>query len=403
MSDEQTLYSLELHAGPGAQVEVLSPGREASPRYQVRYVPPFHMAIRPPVVDRPLGPNQLNPINQDLDRFVALHLGSARRAGAAASAAPAGDSTPLEELGGLLLDLIIPRYIQADLRPRSIFLEFGVDEALLGYPWELMHDGDDFLCMRHAFGRFINGAQGVLFDIQPVGYWDAEPLEISVLLISVADPLPQDQLTYESIPHVHKEAEAIAEALTEIPGVRVTWLPDHKATYNKVVQVLRKERFHIIHFCGHAHTDPKEPLQSSLVLHDRPLTTGIVQASFGKNRPILCFLNGCESAASPPGRDRFDVYGLARAFLETGAYLIGSRWKVADRAASVFAPLFYKAFLSEGKPLGAAVRDARYGCRRAEPDDFAWASYVLYGDPRVCFRAVTKSRDDGGASPATNG
>ena len=55
-------------------------------------------------------------------------------------------------------------------------------------------------------------------------------------------------------------------------------------------------------------------------------------------------------------------------------------------AASIFAGSFYQNLLA-GKPLGTAVRLARSACRDAFPLDLAWASYVLYGDPRLFFRA----------------
>ena len=57
--------------------------------------------------------------------------------------------------------------------------------------------------------------------------------------------------------------------------------------------------------------------------------------------PVLCFINGCETAETAQGKDRLNVYGLAQAFLETGAYLLGTRWKVSDSAAAAFAPTFY--------------------------------------------------------------
>ena len=362
MCNEELRYRLEWHAGPGAQVEVFSPGEPAGSLYKVRYIPPLHLAIRPPMVDRPLGPTELNPINDELDRFVAAHSGPNGRAPAGQGAGSGTDAFGLEDIGGLLHDLILPRYVQGDLRPRGVFLEFGVDKGLLGYPWELMHDGIDFLCMRHDFGRFINGSEGVPFDAQPGGFRGTEPETIWVLLIAVSRPeTRKNRESYDPLLHVDKEAENIAETLTDIPGVKVDCLFGERASYNRVVTTLRSKCYQIIHYCGHAHTDARQPLNSSLVLHNKDLTTGTVQASFGKNQPILCFINACESATNLPGRDQFDVYGLARAFLETGAYLIGSRWKVKDKGASVFAPLFYAALLREGKPLGAAVRAAPPG------------------------------------------
>jgi CHAT domain-containing protein len=90
-------------------------------------------------------------------------------------------------------------------------------------------------------------------------------------------------------------------------------------------------------------------------------------------------------------RARYDIFGLARAFLETGAFLLGNRWKVGDAAAAAFAKAIYTELL-DGRPLGRAVRDARKACRRESPKDFSWASYTFYGDPRLCFRQLIQQQ-----------
>jgi CHAT domain-containing protein len=104
---------------------------------------------------------------------------------------------------------------------------------------------------------------------------------------------------------------------------------------------------------------------------------------------VLFFINGCESTVGRGSgnewKNRYDIFGLARAFLETGAYLLDSRWKVNDKGAAKFAQAFYKEILEE-QPFGKAVRKARQVCKESSPaDDFAWASYVYYGDPRIRF------------------
>jgi CHAT domain-containing protein len=76
--------------------------------------------------------------------------------------------------------------------------------------------------------------------------------------------------------------------------------------------------------------------------------------------------------------------------MEAESYLLGSRWKLSDKAAPVFATSFYKALLEEWKPIGEAVVAARKACRQASmPDDVGWASYVYYGDPRLGFEPVS--------------
>ena len=44
---------------------------------------------------------------------------------------------------------------------RGVFLALGVDELLLDLPLELMHDGEDFLALKHPLGRFVNSSSPV--------------------------------------------------------------------------------------------------------------------------------------------------------------------------------------------------------------------------------------------------
>jgi len=152
----------------------------------------------------------------------------------------------------------------------------------------------------------------------------------------------------------------------------------------------QRPRYHIVHFNGHAYFDNEQPSNSSLVLFDEDMAAGEIFNFFGKRPPVLSFMNGCETAATPAGgqKNRYDIFSLARAFLDTGSYLIGNRWRVGDEAATAFAETFYSKLI-EGQPLGKVIRDARIACRKKMPDyDFSWASYIFYGDPRLCFRRL---------------
>ena len=291
----------------------------------------------------------------------------------------------MQLLGQQLLIQTLPSYIQGDLSPGRFFLEIGMDEALVGYPWELMHDGEDFLCLKHYLGRFVNSTSSAPLVAYDTGRWSKPLQSLSVLIIAVPNPMPRGGINYEPLDQARKEADAIVKILTDHPDINVSVLRDVDATYNKVFQALSTPTYQIVHFCGHANFDDKKPPNSSIVLQDRSMATGSLSRYISMTRPILCFVNACESAMT---RESFNVFGLARAFLDTGAYLLGSRWKVDDHAATVFATKFYTSLLDEENPLGKAVYDARIACQKIAPDDFAWASYVLYGDPRVCFRKV---------------
>jgi len=131
-----------------------------------------------------------------------------------------------------------------------------------------------------------------------------------------------------------------------------------------------------------------------MVLHDGILTTGVM-SQFLRHAPILAFINGCETArsddaipAADPSTDERSfvqmtrVFGIARPFLNKGSYVLGTRWRVSDTAASAFAEVFYKSVLG-GAPIGGAITDGRKAAYAKDPSDLSWASYVFYGDPRL--------------------
>ncbi|HKM56987.1 MAG TPA: CHAT domain-containing protein [Isosphaeraceae bacterium] len=396
-------FCLDWHPGPGAQLELISsphsPGQGKSSKeriYQLKYTSPLRPTIRT-IQELPLTQGDLDAVDQKIDELVKAV--NARAVGSAVSPSPATASPQDPEfqmLGDLLFSLVfVAPYMSADLRKPKSFVEVGIDEDLLGYPWELMHDGNDFLCLRHYVGRFINSTTSNPPTTQSADLWGESFETLSVLVIAVPNPMPRNKVNYPKLSSAEPEAVAIVDALTKLEGVDVKILKGNDATHMKVFQALKKKAYHIVHYCGHAEIDNNSPNQSCLVLHDQSMTTRSLTTFVGKAKPILCFINGCETAQAGSAKQSFNFYGLARAFLETGAYLLGSRWKINDELAAEFAPAFYRSLLGQGNPLGQAVLDARQACYKMDPGNFAWASYVLYGDPRVCFRRLPAEAEPG--------
>jgi CHAT domain-containing protein len=294
-------------------------------------------------------------------------------------------------IGQQLHTFLMPRHVQHDLAGEGLFVEVGMDEALLHLPWELMHDGHNFLCLKHALGRFVNADVPMASMAQlPSIRLGSAAETLSVLLICVPAPEPREDGTiYDPLPEAEAETDALVDILSE-QGAIPSILKKRDATFDGVWDALSRNQYHIIHYSGHAHFDDEHPYRSGLVLQDTDMTTGELKTTISQHPPILCFINGCETGRATTDsslKQSLNIYGLARAFLDTGAYLIGSRWKVNDRSAAKFAEAFYASLVAEGTSMGNAIIDARQACRRAVPEDvFGWSSYVFYGDPRVCFR-----------------
>jgi CHAT domain-containing protein len=371
-------FCIDWHGGPSAQLEIFS-GPAA--QYQLKYTPAFRSTIRPPVTELNLGEDDLQPINADLDRAAQVRQGSARHGASGAVPAPSAELEDSLRLAAQQLFAILPTFVQDDLNEPGLSLEIGVDERILQYPWELLHDGADYLCLKHNLGRFVNSERVVIPRFKDPWSKSLEPMRL--LIISVPHPVWANR-NFDPLPEAEAETTAIVEAISRLRGVEVELLTHPNATANDVFKALKAKPFHIVHFNGHADLDPKK--QNRLVLQDRGMSPSLITNYFGKRPPILCFINACETAAVQGWREQHDIYGIARTFLETDSYLLGTRWKLSDKVAATFAGTFYQALLVEQKPIGQAIVESRRAAKAAEPFDPGWASYIYYGDPRLWFR-----------------
>jgi CHAT domain-containing protein len=411
-------FLLDWFAGSSAEVDLRASGEGGT--YMLRYASPFRPTMRAPSQEIAADASDLRQINDDLDEFAARMIGVSR-GGDVSTERPV--DADLEELGRQIFDLVLPGHVQTDLRNREqLFVEIGTDDALLHYPWELMHDGEDFLCLKHFVGRFVNLDRTLELN-GPTPYGPGFDLgDLRVLLISVPRPTPRGQVEFPRLQAVESESQAIVETLGAA-GLRAEYLADRRATRTEVLRALRRP-WHIIHFAGHASFDPADARRSSLMLDDENISVGALTAALRTQRAVLCVVNACETTrgraqeetgdtmrgGAQPGdaagrqaetwTDQYNIYGLARAFLETGSYLLGSRWMLNDTSAEVFARAFYSGLLIDGRPIGCAITAARKAVRdAADADDFSWASYVYYGDPRVCVKRETFEPPAGASVP----
>jgi hypothetical protein len=396
--DNHRAYAVNWYGGATAIIDLYGGKGRRSRAYQRRYIPAFRATIRPPWDDVSFGDNIRGPIDAELEAFSSFlaKVDAQRRSKAEElgemDAAPEEAMQALRSAGNALFRVTFPSHARADLRPPNMFVEVGMDEDLVGYPWELMHDGKDFLCLKHYVGRFVNAKKEVSAANQlEVRLWEEPVSRLAALLIVAHCPVRgKSNVQYEELKHAREEALAI-EGVLNNAGVDVTAVglreEETPAKYAEVLKKLEARRYHLIHFTGHAHFDAKNPRESSLVLQDRDIAASYIKNLLMEHRPILCFINACETARQfGPRQSGINVYSLARTFLDTGAYLLGSQWQVDDNAAKTFATTFYKALLTDYKPIGQAVAESRVACKDVAGDKvFSWASYVYYGDPHLGF------------------
>jgi len=278
----------------------------------------------------------------------------------------------LERSGRLMYRYLTPLNIGRFFKTVRIdHLWLEIDESLLEIPWELMHDGDDFICLKYAVGRRILTGQ----------VYEAKPPRIlkKPHFLLVGDPS-------EELPDAKKEIQLLAKHLEKLPNVEVTALSGSEITKLDFLQMLSEGKYDCIHFAGHAGFNVERPDESYLKFNDALCyayeTKRLVNE---ENPPEIVFVNAC-SSAKEAGQTAYEkeIGGLAKAFLFKGSMgYIGALWPVHDEAVARLSVSFYTKLVS-GVSVGEALRQARReSYLEHKGKEIAWASFTLYGDPNL--------------------
>ncbi len=297
------------------------------------------------------------------------------------SRANAGQTGLLDELveaGRAIYVDLLPSFLKEKLQEaRGPNLLLHLDKPLVSIPWELLHDGDDFLGRRFRMGRLVS----MDAEASPPMQRQMSP-PLSVLI--VADPSGD-------LPAAQEEAREVERILEDSPAIG----PVTTLTGRVTLRTIRDElpRFDVLHYAGHADYDAQTG-EAQLRLADGALTASLIEQVAGRvNMPGLVFLNACSSAdesratgagtgagrglAGPEG-----AAGVASALLLAGVrHVVGTLWEVRDEVARNFARSFHRS-LGAGDTIGAAMERARQSvAERYGEDRLLWADHLLYGDP----------------------
>ena len=281
-------------------------------------------------------------------------------------------SNDLRKNAQLLYDQLLTGDAKESIRQtKAIFLIFSIDEQLVQYPWELLFDGNAFLCLRFAVGRVVRTKQK---------FYGAQHRTIKrpLSMLALCDPTHNLNAAYN-------EGICIRKVLDKKKNkIRL----DLKTTDIDKRYVKRNIRdYDILHYAGHAEYYLENPLKSGWILSDSIFTPEDISTIGGSAAlPSLIFSNTCQSGQTEewkiePGFEQ-KIYGLANSFLLAGVrHYIGTFWKVSDNSCSLFAIEFYKK-ISSGLAIGEALRLARLRLvKEYGPSSIIWGSYMLYGDP----------------------
>lgn len=281
----------------------------------------------------------------------------------------------VRRLGALLFDDLLPHAIKRWLREANGgSLCLGLTDGLLHLPWELMHDGREFLGLRWSIGRV-----GIT-EHEPDGILRRAP-STPVSMLIVADPAGD-------LPEAYNEGVAIRHLMDATEAFAVSF----RST--RVESRFLRERlrdYDVVHFAGHLEDDGLRMLDGFIGPPDLERLRG------GLPMPSLVFLNGCgQGNSSTAGH-------LIQPLLDAGVrHCVAALFELPDQLGRDVGAAFYSS-LSDGETIGESLRVARVQlAERYGLGAMIWAPYTLFGDPSARYSQPDSAprQDDGLFDPA---
>jgi len=296
----------------------------------------------------------------------------------------------LKKSGQFLFDLLVTPEAREKINSTTAKnLILYLDDQLVQIPWELLYNGEEFLCRKFAVGRIVGTRQ-------PLGNLRSRDLRAPFKVLVLADPRGDLEAGY-------REGTEIRDLLDKIEEKFQVDLKSYPLDVEFVKKYIRD--YDIVHYAGHADYRSQNPCESGWLLTDGKLRANEICTMGGlQPMPLMVFSNACQSGHTDQWHIQEGceqrIFGLANAYLLSGVqHYIGTFWEILDEPSSYFAKRFYS-FLAEGECVGEAVRKARGTLIDAYGEEtIVWASYMLYGDPT--FTLVSQEQAVSTARPAT--
>jgi len=276
--------------------------------------------------------------------------------------------------------------LAATTKPKDVWLQLSGPVNGIGVPFELLHDGNEYLVFKHVVTRRIVPAvhSHKLVPFQKfIRSFQGGQVPLRVLLVGVD--------TDSGIFYAEQEAESLKVAIKqdlESLGIRcqIDCLVGAKANRTDISTALRAGDYHFFHYSGHGYYDKDQPETSGLVIFCNDsddslcaLTASDLSGLTRNTELRFAYLSCCLGSCTAPHLRRGDFFGIFDALARADVPMVlGYRWEIGDSSASRMAELFYKKLwqtLSPGQALlQTRLEVAEQGLRR---DNDAWASPVL--------------------------
>lgn len=267
--------------------------------------------------------------------------------------------------------------------PEELTLIFQGPRSHLGMPYELLHDGSKPLAVSHPLCRQVLGIEPrYAEDLNTFVLHYKKP--IKVLLIA------SDNRTASC----NEEVVALGELIRNRGGqlnlqINTRVVRTEEASLKNVRSILRgREKYHIVHYAGHAYFDAERPENSGLLFWSQEKRRGVQEilsarelaSLFSNNETRLFYLSTCVGATIGSENQllRNDYLGIMDALVRAGIpYVLGFRWYVTARGSYMFARSFYEQLLQWPMVPERAALHARRELYDQDGNDETWTSPIV--------------------------
>ncbi len=255
---------------------------------------------------------------------------------------------------------------------KGVRLRLVLDESVSTLPWE-------FLCTPQQDFVNLNPETPIIRYIERPHPAPSVKIDLPLnVLVVIANPTRFSQLDAAG------EKARIVQALAPLQEqglVHVSYIegPD---TWPRLIDALRPDETHILHFIGHGTVaENSQTAEGLLVMEDLDGAAKLVGSELfrilvlGKKNLRLVMLNSCLGAAATEGAPLSSV--AANLVIAGVPAVIAMQFEISDDAARTIAGTFYKC-LAMKMPVDRALAEARRQVKLLNSDSLEWATPVLY-------------------------
>jgi tetratricopeptide (TPR) repeat protein len=292
---------------------------------------------------------------------------------------PSREERPVQQLGGLLFDLVLAEQgrgmlaasrHQADREGRQLRIVLQVrPPELARLPWEFMFDSgeDDYICLSTVLVRYPQVPAPVR-RLQVNG-----PLRVLGMAAR-----PGDQQALATAAERQRLHEALG-GLQRAGRIELDWVPGQ--TWRDLRNAMRHGSWNVLHFIGHGGFDAAAQ-EGTLALADdggdgtyRLGADNLAMLLRAHPALRLVVLNACDTGRATA----LDIFSsVAGALIRRGVpAVLAMQHEITDQAALEFSRTFYEE-LADQPAVDRCVMQARQAVRLALPGSLEWGTPVLY-------------------------